>query len=82
MHLSVKDGPILAQHVSSGFGGEVETIAKKGVSDGAIPLRPVDIRQPFRHEWPRQTGNVGHVPSIVIACDKEPLHRILHRALF
>ena len=47
--LPVKHRPVLAQHVSPRFGYQIQTIAKERVSDGAVAIRPVDVRQSLSH---------------------------------
>src|SRR5208282_5585440 len=49
VHLPVKHRPVLAEHVSTRSGCQVQTIAKERISDGAVPIRPVYVRQSLRH---------------------------------
>jgi hypothetical protein len=80
-HFLVHHRPIFAKHVPSEFGRQVQTIAKKSVSDRAISLWPIRIRQSFRHQRSKQPRPRYTIASVVPAHDENPLSRILHRLL-
>ncbi len=53
-------------------------IAPERISDGAVPVRPVDGGQTLSHHRPRQSGPVRDVAPVIVARDEDSLHRILH----
>src|SRR5277367_2630063 len=54
VHLLIEHRPVLAEKVSACSRRQIQPIAKEGISDGAISIWPIDVRQSFRHERPTQ----------------------------
>jgi hypothetical protein len=48
--LRQQNRPVLAEHVSTRAACQIQTITKQSISDGAVPVRPVYVRQSLGHQ--------------------------------
>src|SRR6266850_4305120 len=72
--------PIVAEHIKTGAGSQVQAVALQSLGSGALLFGPVYVGQTFGHRRSQQTGPVGHVSSIVTASNDYPGQRVLHAA--
>src|SRR5208282_643974 len=78
MNLPIKYRPVFAEHVSTRLGCQVQTKAQERISDSAVPVRPIDVRQSLGHQRPAQPRPVYDIAAVIVAGDEHTLERILH----
>src|SRR5208337_5675260 len=78
VNLPIKHRPVLAEHVSTRSGRQVQTKAQERISDSAVLVRPIDVRQSLGHQRPGQPRPVYDIASVIAARDEDARERILH----
>src|SRR5208282_4284840 len=78
MNLPIKYRPVLAEHVSTRLGCQIQTKAQERISDAAVPVRPIDVRQSLGQQRTSQPRPVYDIASVIVARDEDALERILH----